>query len=174
MKVHCLILVLASILDDHGIIEGYKCCQNGWVVYEDSCYLFADHTNVDWTEATHFCDAHDHSHIVTIESRSEELFLRDHCQRLFKTGASRDNWFWIGATDDEIEGIWVWYTNHKPITDVYTNWAPGQPDPADWNQDCAVLWGPNGYVWEDHICDLKSHVICERNITASREQEIFG
>ncbi|KAH3853819.1 hypothetical protein DPMN_096354 [Dreissena polymorpha] len=26
-------------------------CPNTWVVYEDSCYLFADETNVAWPEA---------------------------------------------------------------------------------------------------------------------------
>ncbi|XP_060602690.1 perlucin-like [Ruditapes philippinarum] len=108
-----------------------------------------------------FCDTHDHSHIVTVESRSEELFLRDQCQRLFKTGASRSNWFWVGATDVAIEGILAWYTNHKPITDGYTNWYPGQPTNAN-NQDCAVLWGKSGYTWHDHHCELKSHVMCEK------------
>ncbi|XP_063404354.1 uncharacterized protein LOC134687826 [Mytilus trossulus] len=34
--------------------------------------------------------------------------------------------FWIGGTDEKVEGEWLWVESGNPLT--YTNWAPGTPD----------------------------------------------
>ncbi|XP_045187916.2 perlucin-like [Mercenaria mercenaria] len=164
----CFLFLVSHIL----VCEGRQGCQNGWVTSDDSCYLFADEIKLDWTEATHFCASHGGSHVATIENEAELLFLEDQCKRLFKQGTSRDHWFWLGATDDEVEGVWVWYTDHSRLSDGYTNWYPGQPETGDKNnQDCACLWGPISYTWHDCHCELKSHFICEQSTS---EQEIIG
>ena len=41
------------------------------------------------------------------------------------------NWFWIGASDDKIEGEFLW-DDGAPVE--YTNWADGQPDNAHPNK----------------------------------------
>jgi len=74
----------------------------------------------------------------------------------------RINYFLVGATDDEVEGIWRWYTTGERLNDGYVNWAPGQPqDGSSTNQDCAALYGKSGYLMEDVTCEGRSHVICE-------------
>lgn len=54
----------------------------------------------------------------------------------------------------------IWYTNHKRLSDGYTNWQPGEP--TGLNEDCAVLWGPFGYNWGDYYCDRKCHAVCKK------------
>lgn len=82
---------------------------------------------------------------------------------MFLCSADRSNFFYIGAKDDEVEGVWRWYTTNELVDDGYVNWAPGQPqDSATHNQDCAVLWGRSGYLWEDFDCETQSHIICEK------------
>ena len=45
-----------------------------------------------WIESAislqHHCSAHQDSHLVTIESKSEDFFLQDYAKRLFKNGQS--------------------------------------------------------------------------------------
>ncbi|XP_053389490.1 uncharacterized protein LOC128552474 [Mercenaria mercenaria] len=68
----CFLFLVSHIL----VCEGRQGCQNGWVTFDDSCYLFADEIKLDWTEATHFCASHGGSHVATIENEAELLFLR--------------------------------------------------------------------------------------------------
>jgi hypothetical protein len=57
-------------------------------------------------------------HLVTINDQAEDDWL----EATF-TGEN----LWIGFTDRDVEGTWVW-SSGEPVT--YTDWCPGQPD--DW------------------------------------------
>jgi len=148
-------------------------CPNGWVSYERSCYLFADEIAVDWTEATHFCATHN-STLVVIDSHGEDLMLIDQANRLFKCG-THSVYFWIGATDDEVEGDWVWFTNHQHLSQGYTNWAANEPDDGN-NQDCALLWSDYHFKWGSGFCsDKTGHAICEKRLQqVPAPEEIVG
>ncbi|XP_052766893.1 perlucin-like [Mya arenaria] len=136
-------------------------CDDGWVTFGSSCYLFDDDIKMHFVEGAHFC-ASTHgggAYLTTIESAEELLFLQDMSKRLFKH--DRNNFFFLGATDDEVEGVWRWYTDHRLVSSGYQNWAPGQPQTGT-SQNCAVLWGPSGYLWEDHYCEENAYIICEK------------
>ena len=46
--------------------------------------------------------------------------------------------YWIGLTDVEKEGEWSW-ENGEPVN--YTNWAPNEPQDADWGDEDYVFMG---------------------------------
>ena len=78
---------------------------------------------------------------------------------LFKVDNRDDDAFWVGATDEIIEGIWKWYTDDSNLS--YTNWARGQPDSHDGHEeDCLYLYGDN-YGWHDGPCEAHKHALCE-------------
>ena len=65
---------------------------------------------------------------------------------------------WIGATDEAIEGQWVWYSTGDAIN--FNNWNPPNPDNAHGNEDCAIMHVSG--KWNDLTCDLlERHVVCE-------------
>ena len=77
-------------------------------------------------------------------------------------------WFWLGGSDEEVEGIWRWYNDHSVFN--YTNWHIGQPD-SKRSDDCLALWGPNNFTgWDDYYCDYKSHYVCEKRYAISSNQ----
>ncbi|CAG2232217.1 unnamed protein product [Mytilus edulis] len=51
--------------------------------------------------------------------------------------------FWLGGTDEVIEGVWVWATTGKDLT--YTNWFPGDQYNWETGENCVVMgkW----YTW---------------------------
>ena len=57
-----------------------------------------------------------HAHLATIQGAEENEFV----ESLISEGSA-----WIGATDTEIEGQFLWVTG-EPF--AYSNWEPGQPD----------------------------------------------
>ena len=70
----------------------------------------------------------------------------------------RTNYFWIGATDEAVEGSWVWRTTGRPVVSTYqepgkavmsTYWAAGQPGDSVQSQNC-VVFGLD--KWQDLEC----------------------
>ncbi|CAG2205620.1 unnamed protein product [Mytilus edulis] len=78
---------------------------------------------------------------------------------------SNGDGFWIGGTDEVIEGVWVWAASGKPLT--YSNFYKSVPNidknanPNDENCLEIVQWTGNVGKWNDNNCSEESHFICE-------------
>lgn len=70
--------------------------------------------------------------------------------------------FWIGGTDEVLEGQWIWASKATPIT--YSNWYPGAPDSYEpRKENCLeiIKWANHIGEWNDDHCSDESHFICE-------------
>jgi len=66
----------------------------------------------------------------------------------------------VGGTDAPMEGVWIWI-DAEPMG--YTNWRTGEPNNGGTNgEDCMVIEGDNGGLWDDRACDNTYGYICER------------
>ena len=131
-----------------------NCCPDeaGWVTVGDSCYLVSPE-RMTWFGAQEFCFGHG-GYIAEIKSEKGEEVLHHF---LMEKGN-----YWIGLTDLDIEGKWIWATTHEVAS--YTNWDSGEPN-NEGGEDCAIKIG-NG--WLDLDCDLNTsgapmpiHALCE-------------
>ncbi|XP_071148911.1 perlucin-like [Mytilus edulis] len=143
-------------------------CLRGWFHYGNSCY-FISHTLKTWVNAEGFCRTYN-SYLATIETEGENIFLTDTITLIQNGVGKRDihdltQDFWIGGTDEVIEGVWVWASTGKDLT--YTNWEPGQPD--NWkNENClSLVWWNVPGKWNDWYCSRNCHFICETEFPAS-------
>ncbi|SVB86895.1 uncharacterized protein METZ01_LOCUS239749, partial [marine metagenome] len=85
-------------------------------------------------------------HMATVTSAEENYFIN--------MATNRE--VWIGFTDQDSEGEWVWVTG-EPVG--YTNWAGGEPNDAGGHEDWAHLWA-NGY-WNDHNPNYETRFVIE-------------
>lgn len=101
------------------------------------------------------------AHLVTIESADKQNFI--YGEFLAGTG-SKD--YWIGLTDADVENEWRWCNGRKLA--MYFNWATGQPNNYNNDQDCvAIRKGPFYDIdydgeWHDDACTDKKGFICEK------------
>lgn len=71
--------------------------------------------------------------------------------------------FWIGLSDAEQEGDWVWMSSKTLLTSSgFSDWNPGQPNNYQQNENCAHLNKAMDYQWNDFACNSDNHYICEK------------
>lgn len=74
--------------------------------------------SIDWHSAKERCNKYG-GHLVTITSKEENDFLINNLPK------SNKSFFWIGATDEEQEGVWQWVTSESFS---YDNWSEDSPN----------------------------------------------
>ncbi|XP_061183368.1 perlucin-like [Saccostrea echinata] len=139
----------------HGINTIKADCPDNWIKHIGQCYLFVDHTTLDWNDTFNFCKNFD-SELAEVETAIEENFLEQHVRQLGK-GIG----FWLGGSDIILEGEWMWMTSKTLLSMAYTAWKPGEPNNEGNNEHCLeIQW--NSFLWNDTPCDQQRHFICER------------
>jgi len=89
-----------------------------------------------WTDAREVCEEKG-GHLVTITSQEEEDFI----EGLIEDNGSSDIYhYWLGATDEDEEGVWRWVDGEvfweggpaskggHPVGGMYENWLSSQPN----------------------------------------------
>ena len=79
--------------------------------------------------------------LVTINDAAEDVWVRE------TFGDSNQFGLWTGLNDQQTEGEFVW-TSGEPVT--YTNWASGQPDNYNGEEDFVMLYTDDGGRWADY------------------------
>uniref|UniRef100_A0A8C4FEB8 C-type lectin domain-containing protein n=1 Tax=Dicentrarchus labrax TaxID=13489 RepID=A0A8C4FEB8_DICLA len=125
-----------------------------------SCYYFSTN-RLTWSESRDECRQKG-GDLVQIDSREEQLKVRE------KINYDEDK-FWIGLTDSEKEGTWLW-VDGSPLNESLTFWNGSEPDNwAGYNPDGAdcVMMGekagaPDLKCWFDESCKYTYRSICEK------------
>jgi len=129
--------------------DGPGLCPCEVYYYGAHSYLFCT-SLVSWTGASAACAAQGY-HLVTIDDAAENDWLRVSATA---HGCPVDRW-WIGYTDEAIEGTWVWEDGTAP---AYENWsgAPyAEEQPAGGTEEnCASFRPAEDGRWHDSRCDV--------------------
>ena len=67
----------------------------------------------------------------------------------------------LGATDLEIEGTFVWDYSRNLLSDTYTDWAPGEPNDHNGREDC-IEYAISYKAWNDISNSYSRCYICEQ------------
>lgn len=70
--------------------------------------------------------------------------------------------YWLAATDEAEEGVWLWEHDKTPVPLGNPFWYPGQPsDNTMYN--CAYMNRNFDYRWYNADCTIKLYTICFRD-----------
>ncbi|XP_060592383.1 CD209 antigen-like protein A [Ruditapes philippinarum] len=136
-------------------------CQDGWVSHNTRCYHFS-HDEESLPVAALVCQNMG-GELAEIETAEENVFLINKVKIL-------KNYFWIGLTDIQEEGIWRWYSSKRLLTTTgFSSWAPGRPDNIGGKENCCQIRSDG--LWGDDQCHVFKFYICEKPL---ENNEIIG
>uniref|UniRef100_A0A8C7DZT9 Macrophage mannose receptor 1 n=1 Tax=Naja naja TaxID=35670 RepID=A0A8C7DZT9_NAJNA len=134
----------------------YTRIEDGWIQFENNEYYFSN-TTMPAEKARKFCKQH-HGDLTTIESKQEKVFLWKYA---YHYGIYYDSY--IGLTLG-LDKKFSWMDG-TPVT--YEDWAPGEPNFANDDENCVVMYYYSG-VWNDINCGSEKSFICERHNSSVR------
>uniref|UniRef100_F6Y2F6 Macrophage mannose receptor 1 n=1 Tax=Monodelphis domestica TaxID=13616 RepID=F6Y2F6_MONDO len=134
--------------------------EDGWVIYKDYQYYFSKEKST-MEDARAFCKRN-FGDIVTINGESERKFLWRYASAL-----DSETTYFIGLLIS-LDKKFIWMDGTKVN---YVAWAPGEPNFANDDENCVVLYTSSG-SWNDINCGYPNAFICQRhnssiNATAS-------
>ncbi|XP_077446211.1 C-type lectin domain family 4 member E-like [Stigmatopora argus] len=154
-------------------------CGLGWEPHGESYYYFSN-VSFSWEKSRNFCRIHA-GDLVKIESQDEQTFLH---QRLGDIMSSPEDKFWIGLTDSEEEGRWLW-VDGSLLNASLAFWSKGEPDDFETEyggEDCARMgemanskaprtsFGLKDLqTWFDKACQVPHKWVCEKKGVQRKE-----
>lgn len=96
--------------------------------------------------------------LVEIETAAENSFLKGVVD-------NRKHSYWIGLSDVQEEGIWMWMDSKAKLSDTgFSSWVSGNPNNDGGNENCATINQNTGGRWNDWQCRQSIFYICESDI----------
>ncbi|XP_021168904.2 C-type lectin domain family 4 member E-like [Fundulus heteroclitus] len=145
-----------------------------WELQGESWYYFSNYTS-SWNQSRDSCQDLG-GDLVKIDSREEQMFLGRRASSLME---EEDDRFWIGLTDSEEEGRWLW-VDGSPLETSF--WSIREPDNR--SKDGApeancVRMGERGRAdhldsWFDISCYYLQKSICEKAAETERSSRVCG
>ncbi|KAG7484565.1 hypothetical protein MATL_G00050820 [Megalops atlanticus] len=130
-----------------------KPCPQGWEQFNSKCYYFSTEGWHGWEQSRSDCQWYG-ADLVIVNSIEEQEFISKH---------TKGHHYWIGLSDSETEGTWLW-VDRTPLQKEF--WRSGEPDDQGegWqggtsrNADCAAT---DQNDWADLLCSSYQWYICE-------------
>lgn len=154
---------LESTLSD--MLESCGRCPAGWMLLRNSCYYHAkapSHSLKNWRNSRADCVSRG-AHLAVIDTQEEQARLFDHLPKLtlLRQGWKASVGIWIGLTDIQTEGTWVW-VNNATLNEGY--WMHGEPNSDQAGiEDCVALRIKDSArsSWFAGNCFLSKEWLCE-------------
>ena len=131
-------------------------CPMFWYSFNNRCYKYIA-TDMDWADAELHCVS-EGANLVSVHSKGEDNFVKS----LIKNYDPTEGWTWIGLSDTQKEGSWMWSDGSAA---KFVSWSSGQPDDAGRREDCVCTnFGPVN-KWNDLPCSNTHPSVCASRIS---------
>ncbi len=155
LRIMAFIVVMASVMClslTVNVSASTSICKNVWLdgatEYNGNYYRMIPIYS-DWHFAKEYCELIG-GHLATVTSEGENNFVFSLVRGVSNT--------WLGATDEETEGVWKWVTGESFD---YKNWKNGEPNNSQ-NIEHYLHIYPDNEQWNDTtLSGIDPYMVCE-------------
>ncbi|XP_044198199.1 ladderlectin-like [Thunnus albacares] len=140
--------------EEHRIVKRSTSCPYHWTKYNGRCFLFVPRT-LTWAQAERNCQSKG-AHLASIHGTREYNQIK----RIISDRTHRSPKTWIGGSDSQEEGVWLWSDGTRF---AYSYWCRGEPN-NNWNQDCIQMNYGGNKCWDDVQCNSRRSSVCAKKI----------
>ncbi|KAL7381904.1 hypothetical protein ABVT39_013247 [Epinephelus coioides] len=126
-------------------------CPMFWYSFNGRCYKYIA-TRMTWADAELHCVS-EGSNLVSIYSLDEHNFVKS----LIKNFDPAQGFTWIGLSDTQKEGGWMW-SDGCPVK--FTFWRTGEPNNVGGHEDCVHTNLGEEQKWNDYPCSHALTFVC--------------
>ncbi|XP_052254421.1 macrophage mannose receptor 1-like [Dreissena polymorpha] len=127
-------------------------CPQGWAQAKDVCVKVGDR-QFTWSQARAACQNMSTGADLALISRQD-------IQSKINGLTNRATNYWIGLNDRAVDGTYIWNDGQIQFQAAqYANWKPGQPDNANFVQNCVAL---DHQQWNDFDCSRAKQFVCTK------------
>ncbi|XP_031159861.1 type-2 ice-structuring protein-like [Sander lucioperca] len=137
------------------IVERSLFCPRGWTGYKGRCFLYVP-TAMTWAKAERNCQSQG-GNLASVHNIQEYHEI----QRLIVKSSYEYKEAWIGGSDAQEEGTWMWSDGSRFI---YQNWCPTHPDNMHGIQHCLQMNFGDEKCWDDCECSHLHPFVCSKKI----------
>lgn len=125
-----------------------------------NCWIYIySNTNKTYDDAEKWCHNHN-AKLVAIQNKSINGYLNE-------TLPHNPGYYWIGIR--KINDKWTWVATNETLKQEDENWATGEPNGKEKNEDCVEIYvkrGKDDGKWNDEKCDNKKVALCYRGMVS--------
>ncbi|XP_067467954.1 lactose-binding lectin l-2-like [Thunnus thynnus] len=133
-------------------------CPMFWYSFQGRCYKYVS-THMTWADAELHCVS-ENANLVSIHSLDEHNFVKS----LIKNFDTAEGFTWIGLSDTQKEGGWMW-SDGSAVNFAF--WNSGEPSNYGGKEDCAHNNYGTDLKWNDHSCSKTFPSVCASRIGCS-------
>ncbi|KAL0984711.1 hypothetical protein UPYG_G00145720 [Umbra pygmaea] len=167
-RINILLMDYAKMANNCSAPAKYIDCPTGWIPLEEKCYFFSNDIK-NWTSSKDICTAVGGQ--LAILHRKEQNALE---KSLAGISGFANNYYWIGLSDTDSEGVWTWVDNTK-ANETFWDTSSKQPDNnlsgGAEGEDCVVL-NSSTQAWHDVPCEFTYRHICQKDPSQKDPSEI--
>ncbi|XP_066266733.1 perlucin-like protein [Branchiostoma lanceolatum] len=126
-------------------------CPARYELFKGTCYRFSTDQK-PYNESQHTCNE-EGGRLATVKTNETHNFLTNHVRATTKAHT------WIGLSDVETEGVWIWEDGTVLVGDGI--WGTNEPNGGT-RENCVHFYhGVYNYRWNDVPCARSYFYICE-------------
>nr|ANW11439.1 LolCTLb [Bichromomyia olmeca] len=128
--------------------------------------IYISRIKKNWFDALDYCRKKKYT-LLTIKSSEENANALASIEKLMEK--KDEDHIWIGGFQfrPDKPKAYRWVSDLKKIVDVFTDWAPGEPNHGrNINEFCMEFFTKKSanidMKWNDHVCSNEQYFICEK------------